>query len=149
MSVEMNFEPPTRRIFYDTDNVLRFQNFVGEYENEAAITAALAAGTAVCEDASTWSISFSVRKKSRGPLLIYKESADGIAVTGTFDADPVDNEQRIEVTIEDTDIYDPSASPPVDVKGGNYIYALKRIDPGFERILAFGVWVIPETAAHE
>jgi hypothetical protein len=68
-----------------------------------------------------------------------KESGDGIAVTGTFNADPDVNTQRVVVTIADTDTE--SLTP------GTYNHALKRLDDGFETILSFGEFVLRKAAA--
>lgn len=68
-----------------------------------------------------------------------KESGDGIAIAGTFDADPDVNTQRVVVTLSDTDTE--------GLAGGTYQHALKRLDDGAETILSFGEFVLRQAAA--
>lgn len=124
-------------VFFDTDMVLRF-----------AITAG---SPAVPVDVSTWSFAWVLRRKvnSVDPAIIEKTTGAGIAVSGTFDADPEVNTQRVDVTLEDTDTYDPDADPPVLVKAGTYAHALKRVDDGAETVLTYGSFVLKQAATWE
>lgn len=135
------------RVFYDTDRILRYTIYEADSTDEA-----IAAGTAVPLDVSGWSLAWQLRKKAKDlDALIDKNtgSPGGIAIVGIFNADPDVNTQRIEVTIEDTDTYDPDVDPVVNLKPGSYVYALKRTDPGAEDILAFGSFTLLQAAAWE
>jgi hypothetical protein len=137
------------QVFYDTDRILRYTIYTG---NPTA--AQILAGEAIAEDVSNWSLAWVVRKKvnSPDPPVIQKLSTGSpadIAIVGVYDVDPLVNTQRVEVTLHDTDTYDPNVSPVVNVKAGTYAYALKRVGDGVETILAYGKFVIPQVAAWE
>lgn len=137
------------QVFYDTDRLLRYTIYRGD-----PTAADIAAGDAIPQDVSGWSLAWVLRKKAKSPdpPLISKSNVDSppsIAIVGTYDADPVVNTQRVEVTIEDTDTYDPDASPVLEIKPGTYVYALKRIDDGSETILAYGSFTLLQAAAWE
>jgi hypothetical protein len=69
-----------------------------------------------------------------------KSTSDGsITVTGTYNADPDVNTQRVAVAIADTDTE--------GLAGGTYKHALKRTDDGLETILSFGEFVLRSAAA--
>lgn len=124
-------------VFFDTDVVLKFAITSGD--------------PAVPVDVATWTFAWVLRKKvdSADPAIIEKTTGAGITVTGTYDADPEVNTQRVEVEIEDTDTYDPDGSPVVLVKAGDYVHALKRIDDGVESVLTFGKFKLLRAAAWE
>ncbi len=94
-------------------------------------------------------MSFTVRKKENSAAeLMYKStgSAGGVSIAGSFGGSP---EQTIEVEFFDTDTYDPDVSPPVEIKPGSYVYALKRTDTGAETALDYGRLEVTRTAAWE
>lgn len=134
------------KVFYDTDRLLRYTVYRGDPTAQE-----IADGDAVPEDVTGWALAWVLRKKvnSEDPPLIEKTIGDGIAIVGVYNADPVVNTQRVEVTLEDTDTYDPDGSPATEVKAGTYAYALKRIDDGGEAILAYGSFKLLQAAAWE
>lgn len=133
------------QVFFDTDRILSFT----VYESTATDDE-VAAGTAVPVDVSGWTFAWQLRKKvNSSTVTIGKTTASGISVTGTYDADPNVNTQRVEVTLADTDTYDPSSSPVVNVKAGTYYHALKRTDAGAEDVLCDGTFVLQQAAAWE
>lgn len=135
-------------VFFDTDMQIR----VAVYEGNPT-AAQIAANLATPVDVSGWSLAFVVRKKpnSANPPLIEKAtgSPGGITVTGTFDANPELNTQRVVIQIDDTDTYDEALETPVKVKEGDYAYALKRTDDGSETVLAYGKFKLLRAAAWE
>jgi hypothetical protein len=94
------------------------------------------------EDVTGWNIAFAVRKSDRtSTALIEKSTEDspaGIVISGVFNATPATNTQKVTVTVNDTDSYDPESSPEVALSAGRYRYSLKRMDAGFETTLARG-----------
>ena len=89
--------------------------------------------TKAVEDAATWSMVYSLRKKddSGDPALVEKRtSTGGIAVIGIYNVSRAVNTQRVRVTIIDTD---------TDVlKAATLRHSLKRLTDGSETILTFG-----------
>lgn len=136
------------RIFLGTDFTLPFTVYDMEGKTQAEVEAEIEAGTATEVDVSGWDIRFAIKSapKNEDPGLIEKEVGQGITIEGTFGGSPP---QRVVVTIEDTDSYDPDASPIVDLKPKKYWYALKRTDPGSETIIAYGQFQFLEAATHE
>jgi hypothetical protein len=134
------------KVYFDTDRLLRYSVYDGDPTAEE-----IAAGTATPLDVTGWDLAWVLRKKtnSADPPLIEKTVGAGITITGTFNSDPDINTQRIEVLLADSDTYDPAASPPVEIKAGSYVYALKRIDAGSETILAEGKFTLLRAAAWE
>lgn len=135
------------QVFFDTDRVLRYAVFQGNPTAEE-----IAAGDAVPEDITGWSLAWTLRRtpKSQTALIEKATGGSGITITGSYNVDPSINTQRVEVLIEDTDTYDPDASPEVNVKPStSYAYALKRTDDGAESILAFGAFTLLQAAAWE
>lgn len=134
------------KVYFDTDRLLRYAVYAGDPTADE-----ITAGTATPEDVTGWDLSWVLRKKpnSADPPLIEKLVGQGITITGVFNSDPDANTQRIEVLIADTDTYDPNVSPTVEIKAGTYVYALKRIDPGSETILAEGTFTLLRAAAWE
>lgn len=135
------------KIFLDTDLVLPFRVWAG---NPTA--AEIAANTAVPVDVSGWAMSWTLRRTvdASSALIEKATGGNGIIVSGAFNVDPTLNEQQVEVTIEDTDTYDASADPPVDVRPSkSYRYALKRTDDGSETVLVFGKFCLLKSAARE
>lgn len=137
------------RVFYDTDKLLIYTIWQGE-----PTQAQIDAGQAVPEDVTGWDLAWVMRAKpsSPDPPLIEKFSAGSpadIAITGVYNVSPGSNTQRVEVTLHDTDTYDPDASPAVNLKPKIYHYALKRLNDGAETILAFGKLKLSQAAAWE
>jgi hypothetical protein len=84
-------------------------------------------------DVATWSWSFRIKKNlahADTESVVTKVSGAGISVSGTFNADPALNEQRVLVAIDDTD---------TDLlPARKYSYELKRVDDSNETIWAHG-----------
>jgi hypothetical protein len=90
------------------------------------------AGTAVV-DASSWSLSWMMKASvhlSDAQAALTKTTSSGIAVTGVYNADPDVNTQVVTVSIVDTDT--DTIVPRL------YLHELKRMDAGFEAVLATG-----------
>ena len=84
-------------------------------------------------DISTWALAWMVKRYTSDAdvaALVSKTTGAGIAVTGSFDADPEDNTQLAVVTIEDSDT--------TSLNPGLYFHELKRTDAGFETTLIYG-----------
>lgn len=98
-------------------------------------------------DVSTFTMAWVLRKAdvSADPAVLEKTSGAGISVTGTFDADPTTNTQRVVVALDDTDTADDDGT--VLIRPAKYRYSLKRTDAGNETILAFGNFVLREATA--
>jgi hypothetical protein len=133
-------------VYFDTDKLLRYTVYQGNPS-----TADITAGAVVPQDVSGWALAWTMRKKvnSPDPPLIHKEVGSGIAIVGIYNADPDLNTQRVEVTLEDTDTYDPDGSPPVEIRAGKYAYGLKRLDEGVETMLAEGYLQVIRAAPWE
>lgn len=97
-------------------------------------------GETVSLDIALWTLSWRVRKIRSYPtaqqvlqaavVLEKYSTGGGIVIGGLFNSDPAANLQRAVVTVEDTDTD--------TLKPGSYQYELKRIDVGFETVLAYG-----------
>lgn len=137
-------------ITFDTDVVIPFKVYDGDGLTDAELEAAILAGTAPLKDVTGWEFTFTVRKKvTSRTALIYKTSSGspgGITIAGGFGGSP---DQTVDVEFFDTDVYDPDVSPPVEIKAGSYVYALKRVDPGAETVVDYGWLEINRTAASE
>lgn len=146
----------TRNLFADigTDNTYEFtawqqtiDTLLTREENEAVLTAAIAAGTAVPEDVSGWTLSFVILKSDKSedastPNLSLSTTDGGITITGTYDPDPDVNTQVISVTVQDTDI--PIWNGTTGFRQKTYRYSLKRIDDGSEKFLSVGDFDLTE-----
>jgi hypothetical protein len=109
-----------------------FELFIGE-DVELVFPVYNAEQTAIL-DINGWALSFMVKRHlgdQDARALLVKSTDDGITISGDWDADPEANEQVARVSIEDVDT---DALVP-----GVYPYELKRMDPGFEAVIAFGV----------
>jgi hypothetical protein len=88
-------------------------------------------------DASAWSLSWML-KQSKDDLdaaaKVTKTTSAGIAVSGTFNVSASSNQQRVIVTIQDTDTD--------ALEAGTYYHELKRMDAGQEAILSYGEMTI-------
>lgn len=85
------------------------------------------------KDVTGYAFAWIVRRRDddADPPVLQKTSDSGsIAIVGTYNADPAQNTQRVEVTITDTDTESLAA--------GTYRHSLKRTDDGSETVLAFG-----------
>lgn len=93
------------------------------------------------EDVTGWTFDWALRRRNddADPAVLEKTSVSGISITGTYNADPAQNTQRVEVTIADTDTEDLPAGP--------YRHSLKRTDDGSETILSFGNAVLQRATA--
>ena len=88
-----------------------------------------------CIDIAGWTLSFMVKQyKSDADLsaVVTKTTAAGIVISGTFNANPAVNTQVATVTVDDTDT--------IAVTDRLYSYELKRMDAGFETVLAYGTF---------
>lgn len=132
MAEEVDIQPPAYKVFIGEDKVFRFPIYTDPTKT-------------VIADVSAWQLRFDVRRKDKDPdpALFTKSLGAGITVTGTFNADPVVNTQRVEVAIEDDDTYDPLADEfNPKMKAGKYRYSLKRMNAGSETVLAYGDFVV-------
>jgi hypothetical protein len=85
-----------------------------------------------CVDVSGYALQYILRKgnSDSDPALITKATGgSGITITGSFNATPASNTQRVLVAIEDSDTS--------GLKPGSYQHALKRTDAGAETILFY------------
>jgi hypothetical protein len=146
MAIESNISGETLRVFVGEDKTLRYTIYTA-----TATAETIADGTAECVDVGAWAVDWVLRKSDKAidPALILKSSADSpasIAITGTFNADPAINTQRIEVFLLDTDTAAQDGSDVV-LPPKTYRYSLKRKDEGAETILAFGDFELLEATA--
>ena len=84
-------------------------------------------------DATGWALSWMVKQRVTqrdGAAAIAKTSAAGVTVSGAFHSDAARNEQRVIVALADSDT---DALRP-----GTYRHELKRMDEGFETVIAYG-----------
>jgi len=151
MAYEYHLTPENgQKVFYDTDNLLKYTIWQQDGLSDAELEAAILAGTAVPQDVSGWLFAWTMRKKTNSPAaIIEKVSTLGIEITGSYNASPGLNTQRVEVQLNDTDTYDPDGSPTVSVKPDSYVYALKRTNDGLEQILVYGKLKLLQAAAWE
>ena len=102
------------------------------------------------EDVTGWGLVFMVRFSDTTPVepLITKSTLSGITITGTYDAIRASNTQRVEVSILDTDTWsdDPAG---LRLKPKNYKHSLKRTDPGSEKVICFGLFVLREVPTRD
>lgn len=146
----------TRNLYADigTDNVYEFDVWqqtidasLTREENEDALTAAIAAGTAVPEDVSGWAVSFVVLKSDTAadastPKLTLTTAGGAITIIGVYNPDPDTNTQKVRVAVADTDI--PLWNGSVGFKQKTYRYSLKRTDDGSETIIDKGNFDLSE-----
>lgn len=105
--------------------------FVGE--DKLVEVTVLQADEVTPQDVSGWEFSWRLKRRETdldADALVTKTSADGIVVTGVFNAAPALNTQRVVVAVADTDT-DPLAP-------GLTYHELKRTTPGSETVLTFG-----------
>jgi hypothetical protein len=95
---------------------------------------------ALMQDVTGWTFQYTWRKRVRGIAphrllgeLAFQKSSPSphIVVTGSFHPNRSLNTQRVEVLI--------TAADTAALAGGDYVDALKRIDPGYEDVICYGV----------
>ena len=99
------------------------------------------------EDVATWTFRWELRVKdtATGIPILSKTTAGGITITGTYDAIHANNTQRVVVTIADTETYSDAGAVLIPPK--TYFYSLKRDDPGSEKTVVYGKFVLQEKPA--
>jgi hypothetical protein len=99
------------------------------------------------EDVGAWTFRWELRVKdtSTGVPILSKTTAGGITITGTYDAVHSANTQRVVVTIADTETYSDAGAVLIPPK--TYVYSLKRDDPGSEKTVVYGKFVLQEKPA--
>lgn len=136
------------KVFFDTDRTLVYTVYAGD-----PTAAQIAAGTAVPLNVAGFTVAWVLRKTPTSAVPLIEKTNEGspsdISITGVYNVSPLINTQRIEVILRDYDTYDPTGSPTVEVKAGNYHYALKRLDTDAEAILAWGRFRLLRAAAWE
>lgn len=90
---------------------------------------------ATIQDVTGWATSFVMRQIGEADAIKITKSG---SITGTYNADPDTNTQRIEITITDDDTD--------HLPHGDYQYALKRTTAGSETILAYGIATLKKAA---
>jgi hypothetical protein len=84
------------------------------------------------EDVTGWACRWVLRRaKDDDPIILDKTTVSGITISGTYNADPAVNTQRVYVATTPSDTQ--------HLQPGRYYHALKRTDSGFEDILSEGV----------
>ena len=79
---------------------------------------------------SGWALSWQLTTKPGVAAVVTKTTPSDVSITGTFNASPALNTQRIIVTLLDDD----TAGLPATT----YWHELKRTDAGLEEVLAHG-----------
>jgi hypothetical protein len=105
--------------------------FRGE-DKELRFTIYTSAARTTVVDVSSWGMQWRLAEDQTGTVLVTKSTGgSGIAVTGTFNADPDVNTQEVVVTVADTD---------TDALNrlGKYYHELRRTGAGVEAVLAAG-----------
>lgn len=84
------------------------------------------------QNVTGYAIGFYLRKILEGDPLVFSKTtgASTITITGSYNADPDTNTQRINVLITDDDTD--------NLQPGQYQYSLWRTDSGSETVLAYG-----------
>jgi hypothetical protein len=83
-------------------------------------------------DVTGWAMEFRMRLPIEGDRVVLTRTTGGstITITGSFNASPTTNTQRVNVLVEDTDTD--------NFQPGRYYYVLRRPDAGNETVLAYG-----------
>jgi hypothetical protein len=123
----------TDQVFLDTDRILRYTIFQPPPDQ------------AVPQDVAAWSFAWVLRAVGGAALITKTTGGFGITITGSYNADPDVNTQRVDVQLQATDSYDSEAE--LALAPGTYIYALKRTDAGQEDVLAYGTFEFLACAA--
>lgn len=103
--------------------------FLGE-DKQLQFTIYTDATLAACQDVSGFTLSWSLAARPGATVALAKTLGSGISVTGTFNASPPVNTQRIVITLADTDTD--------AIAFGTWYHELKRTDAGLEAVLAQG-----------
>jgi hypothetical protein len=130
MALESNIVVPD--LFAGDDKVLEFEIFEEGQDPENP--------TALMEDVSLFTMSWSLRRSVRGVALhrqiasgaplVEKVSGAGIEVIGSFSATRAENTQRVRVRVDAADL--------AGLDGGLFVHALKRTDVGSRTTLSYG-----------
>lgn len=99
------------------------------------------------EDVSGWTFRWELRIKdtSTGAPILSKTVGSGITITGTYSPVHASNTQRVVVAIADTETYSDAGAVLIPPK--TYMYSLKRDDPGSEKTVVYGKFVLQEKPA--
>jgi hypothetical protein len=105
--------------FIGEDKTLAFEVYDGSAES-------------TIKDVTGFAIEFKMRLRTDGDRVVLTRTTGGstITITGSFNADPDTNTQRVNVLVEDTDTD--------NMQPGRYYYVLRRTDAGNETVLAYG-----------
>lgn len=136
-----------RRIPLGDDRILSFTIYEQDDLAQDQETQEVTSG--VVRDITGYSLIFIVRTTDTTPtaeLITKTTGGGGITISGTYDADPGTNTQKVEVDIEDTDTWVDSSD---FLKPGKYRYAMKRTDDGTETTLVYGDFIIFETTTRD
>ena len=89
-------------------------------------------------DIATWSLNWMVKKRvgqaDVDAILTKSTGGSGIVVSGSYNVNPSVNTQVATVSVADTDTD--------GLRSGTYQFELKRMDSGFETVLAYGELVL-------
>ncbi len=98
------------------------------------------ADKATIEDVSGWALAWVLRQQGESDAvrLTKTTGAATITITGSFNATPATNTQRVNVIIADTDTD--------NLQPGTYLHALKRTTDGSETILSYGTATLKKAA---
>ena len=104
--------------FIGEDKTLKFAIYDGSTE-------------ATIQDVSAFAMAFFFRKIGESDKKLFTKTTGGstITITGSFNATPATNTQRVNVIIDDTDTD--------NLQPGQYQYWLWRTDAGTETVLAY------------
>jgi hypothetical protein len=108
--------------------------FVGE--DKTIVLGPVVNTSGVLVDISAWNINFVVRVSDTASSTVFEKTA---SVTGSYNLDLLLNTQRASIVLLDTETD--------ALKGKTYRHSWKRMDNGFETILAFGDFVVQKATA--
>lgn len=112
--------------------VITFTVYQGGATNHAVFD-----GTAIPQDVAGWTFEWHLHdhfEAAGAAEVVEKTTADGIAITGTYNADPALNTQRVVVSLETTDW--------TNVAGGQYDHGFWRTNAGLENALCTGKVIV-------
>jgi hypothetical protein len=93
-------------------------------------------------DVNGHSLVWILKTTDKSSTVLIEKSTDGsppgIVVTGTFDADPSLNQQKVVVTLGADDSYSQASPAGVRLSQKKYRYALKRVNDGARSTLMYG-----------
>jgi len=148
MALERNFAE--NKYFVGEDKELEFEILgddvvLSATELDEDGNPAVVSGTPV--DVTGWALTWILRnsQSAADPALLTKATGgSGIQITGSYNATRDLNTQRVLVTVEDTDTWNP---PTTEFAAKEYAYSLKRTDAGSETVLVFGALPIGKVTA--